>query len=183
MEFKMMDKWHVQKKFNLNDDQFYNVVKRTIKRHPLEPWVQDRIAQNGQRVVYIKLEYVEWLSEVYFNKDKYYLDADIDFFEKQILRLEKELNISHREIKYEDISLKDLREYFGKSKNTIGVAVNRMEKRNVNSYKYIRDGKVMISKEGVKWLNENYFREQYLKELELYKLELQKRKIELYNKR
>lgn len=51
-----------------------------------------------------------------------------------------------------------------------------MERRNVNSYKYIRDGKVMISKEGVKWLNENYFREQYLKELELYKLELQKEK-------
>lgn len=180
MEFKSQEKWRVQQKFNLNDEQFENVIKKMKRRHPLESWVHKRIASNGERVVYIKLEFVEWLSEVYFNESKFYLDADIEFFQKQILRLENELNIPHYEFEYEDISLFDLREYFEKTKNTIGVAVNRMERRNNASYKYIKDGKVMISKEGVKWLTENYFRKSYLKELELYKLNLQKKKRKLY---
>ena len=96
MEFKSMEKWRVQQKFNLTDEQFDNVVKKMKRRHPLESWVHKRIASNGERVVYIKLECVEWLSDVYFNK-KYYLDADIKFFQKQVKRLEEELNIPHKE--------------------------------------------------------------------------------------
>lgn len=46
-------------------------------------------------------------------------------------------------------------------------------KKNNQSFKYLKDGKVIISKEGVKWLSENYFRKDYLKKLEFYKLELQ----------
>ncbi len=180
MEFKSQEKWRVQQKFNLSDEQFENVIKKMKRRHPLESWVQKRIASNGERVVYIKLEFVEWLSEVYFNENKFYLDADIDFFKKQITRLENELNINHHEFEYQDISLYDLRNYFNRSKNAIGVAINRMEKRNNTSYKYIKDGKVMISKEGVKWLTENYFRKAYLKDLELYKLNLQKQKRKLH---
>lgn len=181
MEFKSMEKWRVQQKFNLNDEQFDNVVKKMKKRHPLESWIHKRIASNGERVVYIKLECVEWLSNVYFNK-KYYLDSDIEFFQKQVQRLEKELNLPPYEFKYKDMSLYDLRDYFDRSKAAIGMAVQRMEKRNSVSYKYIKDGKVMISKEGVKWLTENYFRKAYLKELELYKLSLQKEKKKLYER-
>lgn len=48
-----------------------------------------------------------------------------------------------------------------------------MEKRTNQSFKYSKDGKVIISKDGVKWLSENYFRKYYLKKLEFYKLELQ----------
>lgn len=48
-----------------------------------------------------------------------------------------------------------------------------MEKRTNKSYKYAANGIVMISKEGVKWLSEKYFRKQYLKDLEIYKLLLQ----------
>lgn len=180
MEFKSQEKWRVQQKFNLSNEQFENVIKKMKRRHPLESWIHKRIASNGERVVYIKLECVEWLANVYFNEEKFYLDADIDFFKKQILRLENELNIPHYEFEYKDISLYDLRNYFGKTKNTIGVAINRMEKRNSTSYKYIKDGKVMISKEGVKWLTENYFRKAYLKDLELYKLTLQKEKRKIY---
>ena len=111
--------------------------------------------------------------------------ATIEFFEKQIKRLESELNISPYQFKYNDTSLKDLRLYFNKSKNAIGRAVNEMQKHNKFSYKYIKDGKVMISKDGVKWLAEKYFRKAYLKDLELYKLELQERKIKLdeFNRR
>ena len=178
MEFKLKMKWDVLREFKLTEEQFYNISKKMIKRHPYERWIIRKLAQNGERVVYVRLEYVEWLKEVYFS-NKYYLDAEIEFFQKQVLRLEQELNISHYDFNYKDMSLVDLREYFGKSKNAIGVAVNRMEKRNNKSYKYIKDGKVMISKEGVKWLNEKYFRKQYLKDLEFYKIELQKRKRQL----
>lgn len=48
-----------------------------------------------------------------------------------------------------------------------------MEKRNGKSFKYTENGKVMINKEGVKWLSERYFRKSYLRQLEFYKLELQ----------
>ena len=60
-----------------------------------------------------------------------------------------------------------------------------MKKQTNLSYKYLKDGRVMITKEGVKWLAEKYFREAYLKDLELYKLELQERKIKLddFNRR
>lgn len=178
MEFKLKMKWDVLREFKLTEEQFYNISKKMIKRHPYERWIIRKLAQNGERVVYVRVEYVEWLKEVYFS-NKYYLDAEIEFFQKQVLRLEQELNISHYDFNYKDMSLVDLRKYFGKSKNAIGVAVNRMEKRNNKSYKYIKEGKVMISKEGVKWLNEKYFRKQYLKDLEFYKIELQKRKRQL----
>ena len=178
MEFKLKMKWDVLREFKLTEEQFYNISKKMIKRHPYERWIIRKLAQNGERVVYVRVEYVEWLKEVYYS-NKYYLDAEIEFFQKQVLRLEQELNISHYDFNYKDMSLIDLRAYFGKSKNAIGVAVNRMEKRNCESYKYIKDGKVMVSKEGVKWLNEKYFRKQYLKDLEFYKIELQKRKRQL----
>lgn len=174
MEFKSMEKWGVLQKFNMKERQYKRLVKRLERRHPNERWVDEHFAQNGERVVYLKLEFVEWIEEVYFNNNNiFYLDAEINFFRKQILRLENELHFTHNEFEYKDISLYDLRSYFNKSKNTIGVAVNRMEKRTNQSFKYLKDGKVIISKKGVKWLSENYFRKDYLKKIEFYKLELQ----------
>ena len=173
MEFKSMEKWRVMQMYNMSERQYKRLEARIIKRHLNEDWIIKYLASNGEWVTYLKLELVEWLKNVYFNREKFYLDAEIDFFKKQILRLEDELNFSHSEFEYEDIALKDLREYFNKSKNVIGVAVNRMEKRNDKSFKYIKDGKVMINKEGVKWLSEKYFRKKYLSKLEFYKLELQ----------
>lgn len=173
MEFKSMEKWRVLQKFKISEKQYKRLVKRLKRRHPNERWIDEHFAQNGERVVYLKLEFVEWIEEVYFNNNIFYLDAEINFFRKQILRLENELHFTHNEFEYKDISLYDLRSYFNKSKNTIGVAVNRMEKRTNQSFKYLKDGKVIISKEGVKWLSENYFRKDYLKKIEFYKLELQ----------
>lgn len=173
MEFKSMEKWRVLQKFNMNERQYRRLVKRLERRHPIERWIDEHFAQNGESVVYLKLELVELIEEVYSNNNVFYLDAEINFFRKQIIRLEEELNFSHNEFEYKDISLFELRSYFNKSKNTIGVAVNRMEKKTNQSFKYLKDGKVIISKEGVKWLSENYFRKDYLKKIEFYKLELQ----------
>lgn len=173
MEFKSMEKWRVMKMFNMNEKQYKRLEKRITKRHPLEEWIIEYIAPNGERVTYFKLEFVEWLKEVYFNRKKYYLDAEIDFFEKQVARLENELDFTHIENHYEDISLYILRDVFRKGKNAIGVAVNRMEKRTGKFFRYVKDGKVMVSGEGVKWLSERYFRKNYLKRLEYNKLRLQ----------
>ena len=185
MEFKSIEKWQVQRDLNLTEVQLEEVIRRAGRRHPMEDWVHLRVSGNGDVVEYLKLEFVYWLKEVYFNKEKFYLDLEIEFFEKQIKRLESELNISPYEFKYEDTSLKDLRSYFNKSKNAIGRAVNEMKMQTNLSYKYLKDGRVMITKEGVKWLAEKYFRKAYLKDLELYKLELQERKMKLddFNRR
>ena len=48
--------------------------------------------------------------------------------------------------------------------------------------KYTKDGKVYVKAEGVKRLNEKYFRKSYLAELENYKLALQKAKHVKHNK-
>ena len=189
MEFKSIEKWRVQRDLNLTEVQLDEIIKRAGRRHPMEDWVYLRVAGNGDVIEYLKLEFVYWLKEVYFNKEKFYLDLEIEFFEKQIKRLESELNISPYQFKYNDTSLKDLRLYFNKSKNAIGRAVNEMQKHNKFSYKYIKDGKVMINKDGVKWLAEKYFRKAYLDLILVilfyYKLELQERKIKLdeFNRR
>lgn len=64
----------------------------------------------------------------------------------------------------------------GKSKNVIGVATHRMQQHSSYPLKFVKDGKVYVKAEGVKWLNEKYFRKSYLEELENYKLALQKAK-------
>lgn len=179
MEFKVQEKWRVQQKFNMSDKQMDMAIKRMIKRHPLEEWIDERIASNGQRVVYFKLEFVEWLRDVYSNGKKYYLDLDIDFFKRQILRLEKELGIPHKEIEYNPMTIRELSAFFDRSINTIYVALIRMRNNNF-SQQYLDDGKVLVSKEGVKWLSENYFRTSYLENLELYKLDLQEKKRIMY---
>lgn len=113
--------------YNMSERQYKRLEERIIKRHLNEDWIIKYLDSNGEWVTYLKLELVEWLKDVYFNK----------------------------------------------SKNVIGVAVNRMEKSTIKSYKYTANGIVMISGEGIKWLAEKYFRKQYLKDLEIYKLLLQ----------
>ena len=61
----------------------------------------------------------------------------------------------------------------------INVAVSRLLKVHPE-YRYYNDNTVMITSEGIKWLNEKYFRQAYLEELEIYKLELQKYKRKIY---
>ena len=180
MEFKSMQKWRVQQDLNISDSKYKRIERTVIKRHFNEDWIDEHLANNGKLVTYLKLEFVEWIKDVYFNKEKFYLDAEIEFFKKQIKRLENELNVPHYEFEYDDLSLKDLRKYFYKSKNTIGVAINKMEKRTKKSFKYVKDGKVIINKNGVKWLSEKYFRKNYLKQLEFYKFQLQNLKRKKY---
>ena len=183
MEFKSQEKWRVQKNFSISEKDLDLAIRRMIKRHPYEKWIQKRIASNGEKVVYLKLEFVKWLEEVYFNKDKYYLDAEIDFFRKQVVRLEEELNIPHKEFNYQAMTVRDLCRFFDRELPAIYIAIKRWRQCVSMKKEFLEDGRLIIPSEGVKWLNENYFRKAYLKDLEFYKLELQKRKKELYESR
>lgn len=152
------------------------------KRHILEDWFFVRSANNNQKTMYISNEGLDWLKEVYFNKDGYYLDLEITFFENIIKNQEQKLDIDHKSKKYQDMSITDLMKQFRKSRTSIDTAVSRMIKRTGINYKYIIDDEVIIKKEGVKWLYEKYFRLAYLEELENYKLELDQKLKQLYGK-
>lgn len=174
MEFKSQEKWRVQKKFSLTEEELDLAIRRMIKRHPYENWIHERIESNGERVVYLKVEFINWLEDVYFNKDKYYLDADIDFFRRQVVRLESELSIPHKEFNYQAMTVRELCDYFDKSLSAVYMAIRRLRQSVSFPKNFQDDGKLIIPPEGVRWLSENYFRKAYLKELEFYKLELQK---------
>ena len=172
MEFKLQEKWRVEQELSLSSSQMDKAIHKMIKRHPLESWVQVKYSLNGEKIIYLRLEFVNWLKEDY-------LDLEIKFFKKQISRLEKELNISPREIEYKDLTIKELCSFFSKGQKTIWSGVSRMCKYYDASLKYVKNKKTYVSSSGVKWLNENYFRNDYLMDLELYKLELQKKKREI----
>ena len=85
MEFKSIEKWRVQRDLNLTEVQLDEIIKRAGRRHPMEDWVYLHVAGNGDVIEYLKLEFVYWLKEVYFNKEKFYLDLEIEFFDKDDL--------------------------------------------------------------------------------------------------
>lgn len=166
----------------VSEKELDNAIKNMTKRHILEDWMFVRSASNNQKTMYISNEGFDWLKEVYFNKNGYYLDLDISFFEKLIIKKEQELSLSHKKKEYFDTSVTDLMSEFNKSRTAIKTAVSRMTKRTGINYKYILDGEVIIKAEGVKWLYEKYFRLAYLDYLESYKLELDKKILKLYDR-
>ena len=173
MKYSVYYEFDVLRKFNLSEEQLKRIIKKMIKRHPYEKWVRKKFAQNGQVITLLATEFVLWLEKVYFNKSKYYLDLEIDFFEFRIRDLEKELNITPRKEHYQDMNITELMNYFDKSRNSIDVAVHKMVKELGSDIKYKQNNVVIIKASGVKWLNEKYYRKSYLKNLEIYKLMLE----------
>ena len=168
MSEKLIDRKQVQEMFSLTTKQFGRVMRNVERRHPLESWIK-RIKENNKEKVYIKQECVEWLKEVYFNKEEQYLTLEIKFYQKRIFALEQELGIIPQPKKYQNTLLRVLDLEFNKSRNVIQVAVHRMGKEFPYPIKYELSGMTFLKSEGVKWLHENYFRKDYLKELEEYK--------------
>jgi len=178
MDSKMQDKWNVQKKFSKTEKQLDRAIKKMEQRHPLEDWIITRISAAEDPITYLKLEAVQWLEEVYYNSSGFYLDLEINFFEKQIARLETELNLIHQKEKYSEASANELMIRFNKNKNAILKGVQNMTGKLGGDEKHYQGKEVIVSAIGVEWLDKNYFRKNYLKNLELYKLELQRIKKE-----
>ena len=141
-----------------------------IKKHPTCRWRSEKIRS---RKYFILVEGYAWLNQVYFQKEKSLIDADVDFFENRIKQYEELLKIEHKENWWnEDMNIKQLCEYFNKKDITIRKAIKKMCNSGFEEYKFLVNKKVVISKEGVEWFCKNIFKHKYLELLEKYKMEL-----------
>ena len=165
-----MYKIDIEKKLEVSEKQLNNAIKVMEKLHYFENWIYYKLGPSSDLIVFFNLEFVDWLNQVYFNKQGFYLDREINFLEKQISDMENELNISHFEKNYPYLNVKELQEYFNKSNSSILKAIERMNKEI--SCKYYIDGKLYIKPIGVKWLDQKYYRKTYIKELLNYKQKL-----------
>ena len=175
LETKMLEISLVGKKFSKTEEQLISTMKQIQKLHPFEEWIVTRHAPNlKDKIIYFRLEFVYWLEEVKYNPNGYYLDREINFYEKQILRLETELGLPHHEEKYLSATVKELSDKYHTPSTNIRKAIFKMTKALGNNEKTYKSKNVIISANGVKWLDQKYFRYNYLKIIERYKRELQK---------
>ena len=165
-----MYKIDVEKKLGVSEKQLDRAIKVMEKFHYFENWIYYRLGPSSDLIVFLNLEFVDWLKQVYFNKQGFYLDREIKFLEKQISDMENELNIQHFEKVYPYLNVKELQEYFNKSNSSILKAIERMNKDL--SCKCYMDGKLYVKPIGVKWLDQKYYRKSYIKELLNYKQKL-----------
>lgn len=173
MNKKFQDRWYVEKDLHLTHKQLDRAIQKMKERHPKENWIYIRRPANNQITEYCSLEFVAWLKEVYLVKNKFYLDLEIAFYEKIIKEIETELNIPHKEIIYRDMNKKELMDFFKKNSSNIEIAISKMCNRYNKDLKYISNDTIMIKADGVKYLNEKYYRKDYLTYLEDYKHELE----------
>lgn len=166
----------VQDMFSLTTKQFGRVLRNIERRHKCDYCLWIKRDKEKKTKMYVNQECVDWLKEVYFNKEEHYLTSEIKFYKKKIYDLENELGIDHKRNKYVSHSLRFLPYFFGKSVSAIHVALHRMKKVFPYSITFEDDGIICVKQEGVRWLYENYFKRDYLKELEEYKWELEIRK-------
>ena len=113
------------------------------------------------------------MQQVYFQKEKSLIDADVDFFEDRIKQYKDLLKLEHNENWWnEDMDIKQLSKYFNRKDVTIRKAIKRMCDSGLRQYKFLIDGKVFISCKGVEWICKNVFKQKYLELLEKKKMEL-----------
>ena len=145
-------------------------VNVMLKKHPTCRWRSEKVKS---RKYFILDEGYAWLLQVYFNKEKSLIDADVDFFEDRIIQYEELLGLEHDENWWnEDMDIKQLCKYFNREEITIRKAINKMCDNGFEQYKFLVDGKVIITSKGVEWICKNVFKQKYLELLEKYKMEL-----------
>lgn len=151
-------------------------IEVMIEKHPTCRWRSEKVRS---RKYFILIEGFAWLNQVYFQKEKSLIDADVDFFEDRISQYEDLLEIEHNEKWWnEDMDIKQLREYFDKKDISVRKAIKKMCESGFEKYKWLVGSKVVISKEGVEWICKKVFKQKYLELLEKYKMELTEMYIE-----
>lgn len=141
-----------------------------IKKHPTCRWRSEKIKS---RKYFILIEGYEWVKRVYFQKEKSLTSADVDFFETRIKLYEDLLKVEHNENWWnEDMNIKQLCNYFNRKDITVRKAIKKMCDSGLEKYKLLINNKVIISKEGVKWICKKVFKQKYLELLEKYKMDL-----------
>ena len=145
-------------------------IEVMLKKHPTCRWRSEKVKS---RKYFILAEGYAWLLQVYFNKEKSLIDADVDFFEDRIRQYEELLKVEHNENLWnEDMNIKQLCEYFNKKDITVRKAIKKMCKSGFIEYKFFVNNKVVVSSRGVEWLCKNVFKQKYLELLEKHKMEL-----------
>ena len=152
----------------------YNDLKKAIyvmiEKHPTCRWRSEKITS---RKYYILIEGYAWLLDVYFQKEKKQIDADIEFFKLRIKQYEELLKIEHNENWWnEDMDIKQLCEYFNRKDITVRKAIKKMCDSGFEECKFLVDNKVVIFSKGVEWICKNVFKQKYLELLEQYKMKL-----------
>ena len=129
--------------------------------------------KNYKQKYFILVEGYYWITQVYFQKEKSLIDADIDFFKLRIKQYEELLKVEHNENWWnENMDIKQLCEYFNRKDITVRKAIKKMCDSGFEKYKSYVDGKIVISSNGVEWICKSVFKEKYLQLLEDYKMEL-----------
>ena len=145
-------------------------IEVMLKKHPICRWRSEKVKS---RKYFILAEGYAWLNQVYFQKEKSLIDADVDFFEDRIKQYEELLKIEHNENWWnDDMDIKQLCEYFNRKDITVRKAIKKMCNSGFENYKYLTNNKVVIVSKGVEWLCKNVFKQKYLELLEKYKMEL-----------
>ena len=147
-----------------------------LKKHPTCRWRSEKLKS---KKYFILDEGYVWLLQVYFNKEKSLIDADVEFFEDRIKRYEELLGLEHDENWWDDdMDIKQLCKYFNRKEITIRKAINKMCDSGLSEYKSYTDEKAVISCKGVEWICKNVFKQKYLELLEKKKMELTEKYIE-----
>ena len=153
----------------ITHEDLRKAVNIMLRKHPTCRWRSEKVKS---RKYFILDEGYVWLYQVYFQK-KSLTDADVDFFEDRIKQYEELLKIEHEENWWnEDMDIKQLCKYFNRKEITIRKAIKRMCDSGLEEYKLLINNKVVISREGIKWICKNVFKQKYLKLLEKKKMEL-----------
>lgn len=141
-----------------------------LEKHPTCRWRSEKIRN---RKYFILIEGYYWLLNVYFQKEKSLIDADINFFEDRIKQYEELLKVENNQNWWKgDMDIKQLCKYFDRKEITIRKAIKKMCDNGFGQYKYLINGKIVISSKGVEWLSKNVFKQKYIELLEKYKMEL-----------
>ena len=141
-----------------------------LKKHPTCRWRSEKMRS---RKYFILIEGYYWLLNVYFQKEKSLIDADINFFEDRIKQYEELLKVEKNKNWWdEDMDIKQLCKYFDRKEITIRKTIKKMCDNGFGQYKFLINDKVVISSKGVEWLSKNVFKKKYLELLEKYKMEL-----------
>lgn len=154
----------------ITHEDLRKAIEVMLKKHLTCRWRSEKVKS---RKYFILAEGYAWLTQVYFQKEKSLIDADVDFFEDRIRQYEELLKVEHNENWWnEDMDIKELCEYFNKKDITVRKAIKKMCKSGFEQYKFLVDGKVVISSKGIEWICKNVFKQKYLEVLEKKKMEL-----------
>ena len=172
MEFQRIRFSTVQKQFDLSKWQMKWIKEKCAGSHRGDFWLFYHTSIEGKKELWMYMEGVKWIEEVYLNYDVPYKTAEIIFVEKNIERLEQELKIKREPIPYRSMNIKELSLYFKKSTRSIFSSIKKLKLVDSNAVSTTKK-KTVVSAEGVKWIEQNCYKEKYIEDLYEYKRFLQ----------